>query len=89
MSLRQFLQGKFSRTNFGHALELTDELHAVAASGRTELEEELNARWSLHEGVFTMSDERHEHYNLANDLRFTYLANGHKRKSLTSNIPFL
>jgi 5-methylcytosine-specific restriction endonuclease McrA len=36
-----------------------------------------------------MSHERHEHYELANDLRLTYLANGHKRKSLTSNIPFL
>jgi 5-methylcytosine-specific restriction endonuclease McrA len=82
-------QDKFYRTTFGHALELTDELHAVAASGRRELEEELNARWSLLEGAFTMSHERHEHYELANDLRLTYLANGHKRKSLTSNIPFL
>ena len=36
-----------------------------------------------------MSHEGHEHYELANDLRLTYLANGHKRKSLTSNIPFL
>lgn len=32
---------------------------------------------------------RHEHYELANDLRFTYLKQGYKRKSLTPNIPFL
>jgi hypothetical protein len=83
------LQGKFYRSEYLHSLELTDALHAVAASNRADLENELDARWSLLEGAFTMSHERHEHYELANDLRLTYLANGHKRKSLTSNIPFL
>jgi len=63
-------RGKFYQTDFGRKLELTDALHAVATSSRSELEEELDARWALLEGAFTM---RHEHYELSNDLRLTYL----------------
>jgi hypothetical protein len=79
-------QGAFYRTDFGRTLELTDALHAVSASSRVELEVELDARWALLEGAFTI---RHESYELVNDLRLTYLAQGYKRKSLTSNVPFL
>ncbi|WP_052214216.1 HNH endonuclease domain-containing protein [Belnapia sp. F-4-1] len=50
------------------------------------MEEELDARWSLLEGAFTI---RHENYDLANDLRLIYLSQGYKRRGLTSNIPFL
>jgi hypothetical protein len=79
-------QGKFYRTDFGRALELADALHVVADSSRAELEEELDAHWALLEGAFTM---RHDNFELANDLRLTFLAQGYKRKNLTSNIPFL
>jgi len=79
-------KGKFYRFDFGKELILTDELHSIAESNQAELEEELDARWSLLEGAFSI---QHENYTLSNDLRLTYLINGHKRKDITNNIPFL
>lgn len=79
-------QGMFYRVDFGKQLELTDELLAIAESGRVELEAELDARWGLLEGTFSL---RQGNYSLANDLRLIYIENGYKRKNITSNIPFL
>lgn len=79
-------KGKFYRFDFGKELILTDDLHRVVESDRIELEEELDARWCLLEGAFSIQQEG---YTLTNDLRLTYLENGHKRKSLANNIPFL
>jgi hypothetical protein len=80
------LKGKFYRFDFGKELILTDDLLKVSESGMDELEDELDARWGLLEGAFSIQPES---YILANDLRLTYLENGYKRKNLTSNIPFL
>lgn len=79
-------KGKFYRFDFGKELILTDDLHRVVEADRPELEEELDARWSLLEGAFSIQQEN---FTLANDLRLTYLEGGHKRKNLTNNIPFL
>ncbi|BCO11323.1 hypothetical protein GEOBRER4_n1609 [Citrifermentans bremense] len=79
-------KGKFYRFDFGKELILTDDLHRIVEADTTELEEELDARWSLLEGAFSIQQEN---FVLSNDLRLTYLENGYKRKNLTSNIPFL
>jgi hypothetical protein len=79
-------KGMFYRFDFGKELILTDGLHRIAETDTTELEEELDARWSLLEGAFSIQQEN---FVLSNDLRLTYLENGYKRKNLTSNIPFL
>lgn len=79
-------QGMFYRFEFGKSLILTDKTHKIAETSRNELEDELDARWSLLEGAFCLSQGN---YELANDLRLIYLESGYDRKSLTTNIPFL
>ena len=79
-------KGKFYRFDFGKSLTLTDELQHISEECRTELEDELNARWSLLEGAFCIHQGN---YDLVNDLRLIYLERGYSRKNLTSNIPFL
>jgi hypothetical protein len=79
-------KGKFYRFDFGKQLVLTDDLHRIVDTDTTELEAEIDARWSLLEGAFSIQQEN---FVLYNDLRLTYLENGHKRKNLTNNIPFL
>jgi len=82
----EVFKGKFYRFDFGKELILTDDLHEIVESDTSELEEELDARWSLLEGAFSIQQEN---FVLSNDLRLTYLENGYKRKNLTSNTPFL
>jgi len=82
----QAFQNIFYEFEFGKELVLTDDLHKIAESKRSELELELNARWSLLEGAFSI---KQENFVLANDLRLTYIEKGYTRKSLTDNIPFL
>lgn len=79
-------KGKFYRFDFGKELVLTDDLHRIVEADTSELEEELDARWSLLEGAFSIQQKN---FVLSNDLRLTYLENGYKRKNLTTNIPFL
>lgn len=79
-------KGIFYQFEFGKQLLLTDELHKIAASKRSELELELDTRWSLLEGAFSI---KQDNYVLTNDLRLTYIEKGYKRKNLTNNIPFL
>lgn len=79
-------KGKFYQVDFGKKLILTDELHEIAVSDLVELEEELEARWSLLEGAFSIQQGN---YILSNDLRLTYLVNGYARRDITNNIPFL
>ena len=71
---------------FGKKLRLKDSLLSLTASDCIELEDELVARWSLLEGAFSISIGDFE---LANDIRETYLLEGHERTVLTGNIPFL
>src|SRR5205823_3037446 len=80
------IQGKFYRFEFGRALELTDDLHAVRERQADALHAELDARWGLLEGAFLIAagDQR-----LANDVRAIYLNGAYKRRTLTGNIPFL
>ena len=80
------VQGKFYRYQFGKELQLTDELHRIAAADAPQLEAELDARWSMLEGAFSIQAGN---YQLANDVRLIYLEHGYKRKDLSPNIPFL
>ena len=79
-------QEKFYTFEFGKYIDLTDDLHKITEQARIELDEELDARWGLLEGAFSMGVED---YTLANDVRGIYLEHGYKRKNLTNNIPFL
>lgn len=80
------IQGKFYRFDFGHMLELTDELHTVRELQIDTLQAELDARWGLLEGAFLIANGEQR---LANDVRSIYLSGAHKRRTLAGNIPFL
>jgi hypothetical protein len=80
------VKGMFYRFEDGKYIELTDELFLIHANHLSEVEEELNARWSLLEGAFSMVG--HD-YQLSNDIRSIYLQNATERKNLTTQIPFL
>ena len=80
------IQGKFYRFEFGHYLELTDGLHVVREQQEVDLNAELDARWGLLEGAFSIAAGNH---SLTNDIRAIYLAGAHNRRMLTGNIPFL
>lgn len=79
-------KGKFYRFDYGKELILTDELHTIAESSHGELEEELEARWGLLEGAFSIQQHN---FALSNDIRMIYLENSYRRQNLTNNIPFL
>ena len=78
--------GKFYRYEFGKSITLTDDLFRVVDSSGREVKDELDARWGLLEGAFAI---KCEDYQLANEIRETYIKNGYKRRTLTPNIPFL
>lgn len=79
-------QGKFYSVNFGRSVTLTDDLYRIVESSKSSLLDELNSRWSLLEGAFSI---KAGNYQLANEIRETYLLRGTERKSLTKNVPFL
>ena len=79
-------QGKFYTVNFGRSIALTDDFYRIVESSKSSLLDELNSRWSLLEGAFSI---KAGNYQLANEIRETYLLRGTERKSLTNNIPFL
>ena len=82
-------KGKFYEFDFGKRLTLTDELIAMGSGEATELFSEIDARWSLLEGAFSINQSA-ENWTLANDIRQIFLACGSsKRENLTNNIPFL
>jgi hypothetical protein len=83
---KEIVKERFYEIDYGKRLVLKDSLLSIADSGLEELEQELDARWALLEGAFTIN---HTHFELANDVRDIYLADGYNRKSLTTNIPFL
>ena len=72
--------------DFGKSLILTDATHSIATTAFDELNDELDARWSLLEGAYSLM---HHDYKLANDLRVIYIKNATERKDLTGNIGFL
>jgi hypothetical protein len=79
-------QGRFYRYEFGRSLSITDELHRLQEAKGAELSAELDARWALLEGAFsiTCSD-----YALSNEIRSIYVASATQRRDLTDTVPFL
>ncbi len=79
-------QGKFYSYDFGKSITLTDNLHNVVEQHNKDILVELDSRWALLEGAFTI---KADNYELANEILDTYLLKGEERKNLTNNIPFL
>ena len=68
---------------------IKDALLEIATNKPSEYLEEIDARWGLLEGAFSINQST-ESLILANDIRETYLRAGNvKRANLTNNIPFL
>lgn len=74
----------------GRALTIHDSIFQAFEGNQQTLFAELDARWSLLEGAFTIRKQAViENIQLANGIRQVYLQSGHGRKELTSNVPFL
>ena len=79
----------FYDIEFGKRLIIKDALLEIATNKPSEYLEEIDARWGLLEGAFSINQST-ESLILANDIRETYLRAGNvKRANLTNNIPFL
>ncbi|MCB6185396.1 HNH endonuclease [Leeia sp. TBRC 13508] len=76
----------FYEFQYGSTLTLKDSLLNLSSAQLAELEGEIDARWGLLEGAFSINQSQ---YHLANDIREIYLQSGYERKPLTNNIPFL
>ena len=85
-SNKSIVGDKFYHYNNGSKLFLHDSVFKINENSKVELNEELDARWSLLEGAFSIA---HGDYELANDLRDIYIENGYQRTNITTNIPFL
>lgn len=84
---KEMVGSRFYHYDFGKRLYLKDATFSIQENSMDELTCELDARWSLLEGAFSIA---HEKWELANSIRDIYLMKGeHKRKNITSNIPFL
>lgn len=77
---------RFYQFDHGKKLYLNDSLFKISETHRIELLDELEARWSLLEGAFKITQGD---FKLTNDIREIYLLDGYKRTNLTNNIPFL
>jgi hypothetical protein len=77
---------RFYHFEFGKKLYLHDSTFKILEHSKTELFDELDARWSLLEGAFSMV---HGDWALSNNVRDIYLVNGYSRTNITGNIPFL
>jgi hypothetical protein len=77
---------KFYHFDFGKKLYLHDATFHINETLKQELTEELDARWSLLEGAFSLA---HGDFKLSNDVREVYLENSYTRTNITGNIPFL
>jgi hypothetical protein len=81
-------KGAFYEFDFGKSISLKDELLHLGETSFVELSDEVEARWRLLEGAFSINHSQ-ENFKLANDIRDIYLHDGYKRTPLTHNIPFL
>ena len=77
---------KFYHFDFGKRIYLHDSTFLINEASKQELSDELEARWSLLEGAFSLA---HGDYKLSNDVRDVYLENSYSRTNITGNIPFL
>lgn len=80
------VSNRFYQFDHGKKLYLNDSLFKISETHRIELFDELEARWSLLEGAFKITQGD---FKLTNDIREIYLLDGYKRTNLTNNIPFL
>jgi len=76
----------FYEIDAGNKLTLKDTLMNFENDQLCILENEIEARWGLLEGAFSINQTD---FKLANDIREIYLKDGYNRKTLTNNIPFL
>lgn len=83
---KSIAKDKFYHFDFGKKLYLQDSVFKINEDSRLELLEELDARWSLLEGAFSIS---HGDWELSNNIRDIYIENGYSRKNITCNVPFL
>lgn len=83
---KNIVKNKFYEIDFGKKLVLKDSILELKENNKNELLDEINARWSLLEGAFSIGQSN---YELSNDIRDIYLKDGYKRKNITTNIPFL
>jgi len=83
---KEIVGERFYHFDFGKKLYLHDSTFKIVEDSKTELIEELDARWSLLEGAFSMA---HGDWHLSNSVRDIYLENGYSRTNITGNIPFL
>lgn len=77
---------KFYHFDFGKRFYLHDATFHINETSKQELSDELDARWSLLEGAFSLA---HGDFKLSNDIREVYLENSYTRTNITGNIPFL
>tara|TARA_Y100000590_G_C15648936_1_gene988005 strand:- start:611 stop:1618 length:1008 start_codon:yes stop_codon:yes gene_type:complete len=77
---------KFYHFIHGKKLILHDSVFEIHENHNDELIDEINARWSLLEGAFTIVNGD---YELRNDIIDVYLLYGYERTNITKNIPFL
>jgi len=77
---------KFYHFIHGEKLFLHDSVFQIQEEHNDELIDEINARWSLLEGAFTIANGN---YELRNDIIDVYLLDGYERTNITKNIPFL
>tara|TARA_Y100000385_G_scaffold289715_1_gene360066 strand:+ start:1084 stop:2085 length:1002 start_codon:yes stop_codon:yes gene_type:complete len=83
---RKIVGEKFYHFDFGNRLYLHDSTFKIVEDSRTELLAELNARWSLLEGAFSIVNGD---WRLSNSVREIYLENGYTRRNITGNSSFL
>jgi hypothetical protein len=77
---------RFYHFDHGKKLYMHDPVFKIQEENKEELYEELDARWGLLEGAFTLANGD---YQLTNDIREIYLKSGYQRMNITNNIPFL
>lgn len=83
---KEIVGERFYHFDFGKKLYLHDSTFKIVEDSEAELIEELDARWSLLEGAFSIV---HGDWILSNSVRDIYLENGYSRTNITGNIPFL
>jgi len=83
---KEIVGEKFYHFDFGKKLYIHDSSFRIQEDSNLELLEELDARWSLLEGAFSIVSGDWE---LSNSIRDIYIENGYSRTNITHNIPFL
>jgi len=83
---KELVDNLFNHFDHGKKIDLHDDIFKINESFNAELLEELDARWGLLEGAFSMVQSD---YDLINDIRDIYIQDSYSRTTLTTNIPFL